>query len=113
MREKGNCNGLRAGLYWIERLKLMPETYTIGQLSKLADVPASTLRYYEQEELLVPEARTESNYRLYGVQSLEQLRFIKAAQASGFTLEDISTLLSIQRGRMEPCGEVETLIGTC
>ncbi len=50
--------------------------------------------------------RTESNYRLYGVQSLEQLRFIKAAQASGFTLEDISTLLSIQRGRLEPCGAV-------
>jgi len=92
------------------RKKTMSDTFTIGQLAKIAKVPASTLRYYEQEELLVPVGRTDSNYRLYGAQSLEQLRFIRAAQASGFTLEDIATLISLQKGVLSPCGDVESLV---
>jgi DNA-binding transcriptional MerR regulator len=39
---------------------------TIGQLAKAIGVPASTIRFYERTGLFKPDARTDSNYRLYG-----------------------------------------------
>ena len=82
---------------------------TIGQLSRAANVPTSTVRYYEREELLEPSGRTEGNYRVYGPEALERLRFIRAAQAVGFTLGDISTLLAFREDD-DVCGDVQSLI---
>jgi len=89
----------------------MEGSYTIGRLAKLAEVPISTVRYYEQRGLLRPESRTESNYRLYGQGSLKRLRFIRVAQETGFTLEDIVLLLRLRDGAgADCCNEVEGLV---
>jgi alkylmercury lyase len=88
----------------------MSPQYTIGELSRAAGVPASTVRYYENRGLLTPEGRSESNHRLYGRESLRRLRFIRAAQTSGFTLEDIGTLLELQGGSVNPCDEVQAIL---
>jgi MerR family mercuric resistance operon transcriptional regulator len=60
--------------------------------------------------LLAPEGRTGGNYRSYSDRSLERLRFIRGAQAIGFTLDDVRRLLQFQDGRLDPCGEVQSLI---
>jgi len=83
----------------------MPSHLTIGELASAVGVPTSTIRYYERAGLLAPSARSPSNYRLYGVGDLERLRFIRAAQATGFTLDDVTKLL-----RPAPCGSVRELI---
>ena len=83
----------------------MATELTIGELASAAGVPVSTVRYYERKRLLRPSARSASNYRLYSGQDLERLRFIRAAQATGFTLQDVMTLL-----RPAPCGKVQQLI---
>ena len=83
----------------------MAGRFTIGALSEAAGVPTSTVRYYERKRLLRPTARSASNYRLYSSEDLERLRFIRAAQATGFTLEDVAKLL-----RPAPCGKVQRLI---
>ena len=83
----------------------MVARFTIGELAKAAGVPTSTIRYYERKRLLRPSARSTSNYRLYSDEDLERLRFIRAAQATGFTLEDVTKLL-----RPAPCGKVQGLI---
>ncbi|MGB9619786.1 MAG: heavy metal-responsive transcriptional regulator, partial [Armatimonadota bacterium] len=70
--------------------------YTISQLARTAGVPTTTLRYYERAGLLKPEERSPSNYRLYTEESLRRLKFIRAAQAIGFTLDDVKTLLGIR-----------------
>lgn len=88
----------------------MESNLTIGRLAKVADVPVSTIRYYEQRGLLQPEMRTPSSYRVYGPDSLKRLRFIRAAQTTGFTLEDIGLLLKLRDGEADPCGEVRTLV---
>jgi len=88
----------------------MEPRYTIGRLAREVGVPASTVRYYERSRLLRPDGRTEGNYRIYGPEALERLRFIRAAQAIGLTLEDITTLLDFRDGRTAPCREVQTLI---
>ena len=84
--------------------------YTISQLAKAAKTPTSTLRYYERIGLLTPEDRSQSNYRLYDDESLRRLRFIRAAQATGFTLDHVSTLLGNRDGTAPTCHEVQTLI---
>lgn len=83
----------------------MAKHLTIGELAEEAGVPTSTVRYYERAKLLKPSARSPSNYRLYSPSDLERLRFIRAAQATGFTLDDVTKLL-----RPAPCGSVQHLI---
>jgi len=80
----------------------MESGLTIGQLAK---VPTWTVRYYERKGLREPSARSPSNYRLYAPQDLERLRFIRAAQATGFTLGDVKALL-----RPAPCARVQSMI---
>ena len=92
------------------KVSSMPSDYTIGQLASAASVATSTVRYYERVKLLGPRGRTEGNYRVYGDDALERLRFIRAAQAHGFTLEDVGTMLAFQDGERAPCGEVQSLI---
>lgn len=88
----------------------MREEYTISQLARAADVPTSTVRYYERIGLLTPEDRSSGNYRLYGNESLRRLNFIRAAQATGFTLDDVKELLGKPNDRQPPCNEVQALI---
>lgn len=84
--------------------------YTIGALARAAEVPTTTVRYYERAGLLPPESRSGGNYRSYTDRSLERLRFIRAAQANGFTLDDVKRLLQFQDGVLDPCREVQSLI---
>jgi len=88
----------------------MKPHFTIGQLARASGVPTSTVRYYERSRLLQPQDRTLANYRVYGTPALERLRFIRAAQANGFTLEDIRALLDFRDGKTAPCREVQELI---
>lgn len=84
--------------------------YTIGQLARIVGVPTSTVRYYERAKILRPDGRTGGNYRVYGAAALERLRFIRVAQANGFTLDDISMLLSFRDGATARCKDVQRLI---
>ncbi len=83
----------------------MSTRFTIGELAKAAEVPTSTVRYYERTGILLPHGRSAGNYRVYADSELERLRFIRAAQATGFTLDDIRELL-----RPAACGKVQRLI---
>ena len=68
-------------------------TYTISQLAKAADVPTSTLRYYERCGLLRPKSRAKGEYRAYDDAALARLRFIRGAQVGGLKLADVRELL--------------------
>lgn len=83
--------------------------HTIGQLARAAGVPISTVRYYERARLLRPDARTGGNYRFYGAAALARLRFIRAAQATGFSLGDIRELLGLTTSDDPPCEEIESV----
>ncbi len=83
---------------------------TIGKLAKAANVPVSTLRYYERRGLIRPSLRTSGNYRVFDDDAAERVRFIRAAQANGFTLDDVEGLLRFADGELAPCGEVRLLI---
>lgn len=80
---------------------------TIGQLAKIAGVNVQTVRYYERRSLLMPSDRKPSGYRVYDDEALQLLRFIKNAQALGFTLHEIEELLDLRVTSKSLCGDVQ------
>src|ERR1700741_1475791 len=88
----------------------MGTLHTIGELARATGVPTSTVRYYERIGLLYPEGRSGGNYRLFGEEAVERLRFIRSAQATGFTLEDVTALLNLRDGAPMCCKEVQLVI---
>jgi MerR family copper efflux transcriptional regulator len=71
----------------------------IGALAKQAGVRIDTVRYYERRGLLAPKSRLPSGYRRYGATEIARLRFIRRAQALGFSLQEIRELLALSQGR--------------
>jgi len=66
----------------------------IGEVARLAGVPAKKLRYYEGIDLISPVGRTASGYRLYGWRELEQIEFVRRAKLMGLSLDQIRGLVN-------------------
>jgi MerR family mercuric resistance operon transcriptional regulator len=79
---------------------------TIGKLAKQANVTIETIRHYQRKGLLIEPEKPVSGYRQYPSEAISRLRFIKRAQQSGFTLKEISELLSLDN---EHCEDVQKL----
>ncbi|MBI3130304.1 MAG: heavy metal-responsive transcriptional regulator [Acidobacteria bacterium] len=82
----------------------------IGELAKACGVSDQAVRLYERLGLLKPVAKTSKGYRLYDAASVEALRFIKQAQRSGFTLEEIGALLHTDIRDEGACAAVKALL---
>jgi len=82
----------------------------IGELAKTAGVTPDTIRYYEREGLLPSPERTPSGYRDYGPGVLDDLQFIKKAQALGLKLRDVREVLDISSGGKPPCEHVRATV---
>ncbi len=80
---------------------------TIGKLAKEVGVNIETVRYYERLRLLAPTDRKPSGYRVYDDDALKRLRFIRNAQALGFTLHEITELLNLRVSSTARCGDVQ------
>ena len=68
----------------------------IGQVAKQSDLTVETIRYYEQRGLIPKPNRLDSGYRVYPESILTRLNFINRCKDLGFSLQEISELLSIQ-----------------
>lgn len=82
------------------------EQITIGKVAKGAGVNIQTVRYYDRRGLLAPARRLESGYRLYPQDAVRKILFIKNAQALGFTLKEIGSLLRLRAGKTGRCDDV-------
>ncbi|MDP8959188.1 MAG: MerR family transcriptional regulator [Actinomycetota bacterium] len=78
----------------------MAELRTIGRLAEEAGVTRRAIRHYEQVGLLSPAARSDAGYRLYGLEAVRRLAFIRRAQLLGLTLAEIEELLDAED---DPC----------
>ncbi|PNH89748.1 Cu(I)-responsive transcriptional regulator [Vibrio diazotrophicus] len=68
---------------------------TIGDAAKSSGLTAKMIRHYEQLGLLKNSPRSESGYRLYNSEQINQLCFIRQARNLGFSLADIQSLLEL------------------
>jgi MerR family mercuric resistance operon transcriptional regulator len=72
---------------------------TIGQLATAAGVHVETVRYYQRRGLLEVPPREAGRIARYADDALKRLRFIRRAQALGFSLEDAGNLLALADDR--------------
>jgi DNA-binding transcriptional MerR regulator len=72
---------------------------SIGEVAEREGLSPEALRFYERLGLVFPVGRTKSGYRLYDVETLRRLRFIRMARELGFSVEEIRELLRSRRQR--------------
>ena len=72
----------------------------IGEIARQSGVSTQTIRYYEDIGVMPRPPRAENGYRDYGPDAVDRLTFVRDAQDSGLTLEEISSVLEL-RGRGE------------
>jgi MerR family mercuric resistance operon transcriptional regulator len=70
---------------------------TIGGLAKAAGVGVETVRYYQRRGLLPEPPRPPGEVRRYSREDVNRLKFIRSAQAAGFTLAEIGELIALDR----------------
>ncbi len=80
---------------------------TIAALARAGGVGVETVRYYQRRGLMMEPPRPEGSgsaggVRRYGEADVRRLRFIKAAQAAGFTLEECRELLELDATDQRP-----------
>ncbi len=77
-------------------MKNTSETITISQLAKRSAVSLETIRYYERQGLLLKPPRSTAGYRLFPLDDVRRVRFIRRAQELGFSLKEIKELLALR-----------------
>lgn len=82
---------------------------SIGTAATTVGLSADTLRYYEKIGLLPRPARNPGGRRVYREKDLTRLRFIKRAQALGFSLQDIRQLLRLRENPIKCSKAVRAL----
>jgi len=91
------------------RLIGMPDVsrkLTIGRLAEQAGVNVETIRYYQRIGLISEPLKPVQGYRVYPAGAVSRIRFVKRAQDLGFTLREITDLLSLNDG---DCSEARTM----
>ncbi|MGN6271033.1 MAG: MerR family DNA-binding protein [Sphingomonas sp.] len=74
---------------------------TIGGLAAAGGVGVETVRYYQRRGLMETPPRA-GGIRRYGAGDVRRLRFIRQAQAAGFSLDEIADLIALDAGRDRP-----------
>ncbi|MCS6302707.1 MAG: MerR family transcriptional regulator [Nitrospira sp.] len=85
----------------------MAQELTIGKVAKLAEVHVETIRYYQRRGLLAEPDKPYMGYRRYSADIVKRIRFIKRAQALGFTLNEVAVLMKLEEARA--CGKTRAL----
>jgi len=80
---------------------------TVGQLANTAAVNVETIRYYQRIGLLPLPERDYGSMRRYSANDLKRVRFIRRAQALGFSLDEVALLLGLSDGKH--CAETKAL----
>lgn len=67
--------------------------YSIGEISKMFNLPISTIRYYDSQGLLIDIERDESGIRKFNNKTIEAIRVIECLKKSGMQIKDIKEFM--------------------
>ena len=83
--------------------------YSMKEVSKKMDLPAHTLRYYEESGILTDIARNENGQRLYNDYNLQQINLIKWLWACSLSITEIRSFFDSLRAHMPAAERVNIL----
>jgi len=83
---------------------------TVSQLSKAAQATSDAIRHYVRIGLLTPSRDPVNGYRLFSVDDIKKVKFIRQAKGLGFTLRDIQTIFDHSNDGRSPCPAVRDMI---
>ena len=69
--------------------------YTVGEIAKVLGIPASTLRYYDQEGLLPFVERSSGGIRMFTDKDYEWLKVIACLKKSGLSIKNIKAFIDM------------------
>ena len=78
----------------------------IGDVATRTGLPAKTIRYYEDINLIKP-LRDDNGYRRFREKDVHKLNFLGRARALGFTIEDCRTLLALYEDETRASADVK------
>ena len=81
----------------------------IGEAANAAGVSAKMIRYYEAIGLVRAPVRTAGGYRVYSAEDVHTLRFVGRARDLGFSIEEISNLLTLWHDRSRASADVKRI----
>jgi len=81
----------------------------IGTVADKSGVSAKTIRYYESIGLVAEASRGSNGYRSYSENDVETLRFIRCSRNLGFSIEDVSNLLSLWHNKDRSSADVKAV----
>jgi MerR family copper efflux transcriptional regulator len=71
------------------------ELMQIGHVAERTGLSLRTIRFYEENGLVMPTARSEGGFRLYSENDVARLEVIKRMKPLGFSLEEMQELLTL------------------
>lgn len=74
------------------------EALTIGAFARAAGVNVETVRFYQRRRLLAEPDKPYGSIRRYGSADVARVKFVKAAQRLGFSLDEVAGLLKLDDG---------------
>ena len=77
--------------------------YKIGEAATKSGVSAANIRFYEKDQLLRPQGRSDNSYRMYSDSDIHRLRFIRACRALDMSLDEVRTLLRLDLNSKTDC----------
>lgn len=81
----------------------------IGKVAEQTGCNVETIRFYEKERLLPQPNRSQGGHRLYTIELVDRLRFIRRCRELGFTLDEIRELFSLVDKEQVSCERVKTI----
>jgi DNA-binding transcriptional MerR regulator len=82
----------------------------IGEVARRTGLPVKTIRYYCDEGLLQPRARSESGYRLFDEENLAELTIIRALRAMDVSIPELARILEVRREGICNCAVLKDSI---
>ncbi len=79
-------------------------------MADASGVSTKTIRYYESIGLVDEPRRTDSGYRDYGPETIDRLRFVRDAQATGLSLAEIASVLELKHAGERSCQHTTALL---
>ena len=80
----------------------------IGRAAELTNLPAKTIRFYEEIELIKP-SRASNGYRDYSDDDIHRLKFLQRARSLGFSIDECRALFSLYEDEGRASADVKAI----